>query len=75
MARQIYEIQVDSPTWREIERWIEERLQIRRSALEMTGLPMDETENARGAIEELHVLQNLAKPVAVLDSPLTEIDP
>ena len=69
-ARQGYEVEPDSATWREIEQWIEERLRIRRSALESTGLPIDETENARGAIEELNELRGLARPqvIAVPDA-------
>lgn len=52
----------NSSTWRAIESWIDERLQIRRSATECCGVPMDETENARGAIEELNELRQLGKP-------------
>ena len=69
-----YKIDRDSETWREIECWIKERLQIRRTTLEVTGLPVDETENARGAIEELHELENLVKPEVVLVSEHSEPD-
>ena len=69
-----YKIDKNSETWREIECWIEERLQVRRTTLEITGLPNDETENARGAIEELLELKNLVKPEVVLVSEHSEPD-
>lgn len=64
---QKHEVDTNSQTWRAIERWIEERLQLRRHTLQSCGLPMDETENARGAIEELSELRDLAKPRLVSD--------
>ncbi len=67
-----WQIDPESATWRAIEEWIEQRLNIRRSNLEMCSMPLDETENARGAIEELHELRHLAKPVTVLESPLLD---
>lgn len=48
-----YEVDRDSPTWKAVKAHVEERLQMRRKNLEMAGLPSDETENYRGAIEEL----------------------
>jgi len=69
-----YKLDPNSETWRAIAQWIEGRLEMRRGNLELTGLPNDETENNRGAIEELKELENLAKPAAVLESPLTELE-
>ena len=63
-------IDPDSLTWRAVEEWIEHRLYVRRSNLEMSGQDLAETENARGAIEELLELRHLANPVTVLESPL-----
>ena len=60
-ARQV-SVEPDSETWRAIQQWIEARLQLRRATLECMGLPVDETENARGAIEELQELERLATP-------------
>ena len=51
-----YVIDPKSETWLAIVAWAEERRSFRRSVLEGTGLPLDETENQRGAIEELTVL-------------------
>ena len=65
-----WQIDPESATWRAVEEWIDHRLQIRRSNLETCGTPDDETENARGAIEELLELRHLANPVTVLESPL-----
>ena len=49
-------IDTDSPTWRAVKAWAEERLAFRRQLLEATGTPIDETENHRGAVEELNSL-------------------
>ncbi len=57
-----YEIDQNSPTWRAINRFIEDRLVMRRGNLEACGHPRDETENDRGAIEELNELLRLAQP-------------
>ena len=65
-----FKIDANCETWLAVEEWIEHRLNIRRSNLEMCSMPLDETENARGAIEELHQLRHLANPVTVLESPL-----
>jgi len=74
MAGREHKIVADSETWLAIEDWIEERLQVRLSRLEFSGQPMDETENDRGAIEELRELKNLAVPKVVLESGHSEPD-
>jgi hypothetical protein len=51
-----------SPTWSAVARWAEQRIAQRRKENETPGLPPDETENARGAIEELKLLLKLAEP-------------
>ena len=55
-------IDADSPTWLSVKAWAEGRLQFRRSNLEATGTPIDETENQRGAIEELNGLLAMGTP-------------
>ena len=64
-----YAIDLSSETWLAIDQWIKQRLQIRCTNLEISGMELDETENNRGAIEELKELRALAKPRAVVDEP------
>ena len=73
-AGKSYDIDPNSETWREIEQWIEERLQVRRSNLESMGTEINETENCRGAIEELNELQQLARPHVVEEPSLAEAE-
>ena len=61
-----YIIDPHSDTWRAVAFWLEQRLQLHRSNLEMLGLPPDDTESARGAIGELKELKGLAEPRAAI---------
>lgn len=61
-------VEPTSETWKAVKEFIAERRQICQSHLEHAGLPVDETENARGAVEILHELEALAAPVS--DEPL-----
>jgi len=54
-----HQVDPNSETWRAVEEWIEMRNVIRQSTLECSGMPMDDTENARGAMEELKELRQL----------------
>ncbi len=74
MAEREHKVVPDSETWLAIEDWIEERLQTRLSRLEFSGQSIEETENDRGAIEELRELKNLVKPEVVLVSEHSEPD-
>lgn len=52
-----YKIDPNSHTWRAVEKLIEERLELRREVLETIGLSPEETEAARGAIQELQEIR------------------
>ena len=51
-----YLIDPKSETWLAIVEWADGRREMRRQVLEGLGLPLEETENQRGAIEELTLL-------------------
>lgn len=61
--------QVDkhSETWRAVREFAEQRLELNRSTVEVVGLPKDETEAARGAIQELKELLTLAEAAVSVD--------
>lgn len=52
-------IDINSPEWFAIKAHIEARLKVHNKQLKSRGLPMAETENARGAILELELLLDL----------------
>lgn len=59
-------IDVNSPTWKQVERYVDQQLRIHYKNLKQCGLPDDETENARGAIQELEtMLEVVRRPHAV----------
>jgi len=62
----VNEIDFNSETWRAVRDYVEDRLAVRRSALESIGLDSAETEAIRGAIEELKELQQLDNPASVM---------
>jgi hypothetical protein len=49
-----------SETWRAVTDFIEERLDLHRRTLETIGLPEQETDATRGAIQELKEILELA---------------
>ena len=57
-----YAIDPNSETWKAVQQFLEERLHIRWANLGQPGTPIDETENCRGAIEELTHLEQLGQP-------------
>ncbi len=59
-----YDIDPHSTTARAIRDWIKDRIKMRRYNLELSGLPIDDTENQRGAIDELKELRSLLEPQA-----------
>lgn len=61
-----YTIDPNSETWRSLNALFDERLTLHRTNLELPGLPTDDTENARGAIEELKYLKSLVQPQPVV---------
>lgn len=61
MSTPRYKVDPNSDTWRAIDDWIETRLAFRRANLETVGMPPDDTENCRGAIEELKELRESVK--------------
>lgn len=69
--------QVDphSETWRAVRKFVEERLELNRNKVEAIGFPPAETEAARGAIQELKELLELAKPpvVVAIDDDLNQM--
>lgn len=56
-----YVIDPNSETWKAVQQHIDERLQVRWRNLGQPSVPMDETENCRGAIEELTHLEQLGQ--------------
>lgn len=56
------QIDTADPTWREIKKWAEERLVIHRRVCETRGMPIEDTEGARCAIEEIKALLNFSQP-------------
>lgn len=67
------EIDPDSATWRAVREWAEGRLRMQRAQLEQRGLPADETEACRAAIEELEALLKLTQPSRLPPQlPMTE---
>lgn len=50
------DIDVMSPTWRAVAGWAEKQIEIQRGLCEKPGLPHDETERARGALQSLRGL-------------------
>jgi len=62
-----------SETWRALLEYAKQRLACRRGNLEATGYDLAETENQRGAIEELKLLIELGEPGAII-APTPELD-
>jgi len=56
-----HSIDVASDTWLAIRDWANGRLKMRRGNLEVVGLDMSDTENQRGAVEELKELLGLVE--------------
>ena len=48
--------EVQAPTWRVVNKWAGEQIELHRDALEASSLPEKETENLRGRIAELRAL-------------------
>lgn len=55
-----------SETWRAVKEHIRQRLELHRDIVDSIGLPPGETEAARGAIQELKELLDLARPPVAL---------
>lgn len=66
---QTFTIDPNSETWRAVEAHIKGRLFARRVNVEQANLPPDETENQRGAIEELVALRALVHPLKPVHEP------
>lgn len=69
------QVEKHSETWRAVEAHIEQRLSLHRDVVDTIGLPIEETEAARGAIQELKELRELAKPslVTAVDDDLNQL--
>lgn len=52
-------IDLDSPTWQTIRRFIDEERKVAVNSLSATGTPMDLTENLRGRLAMLEKLERL----------------
>lgn len=50
-----------SQTWRVIEAWARDRIETRTRTCTTPGTPLDQTEQARGAISDLELLLDLAR--------------
>ena len=68
-----FEIDPNSATWRAIEEWMKARLEMRREQLEQCGFPQDETENCRGAIEEINEFRRQLLKAAP-EAPVVDFD-
>lgn len=54
-----HRIDTDSLTWLAVKAWAESQLAVLRRLNDTPGLPMPETENARGSIRHLNLLLGL----------------
>lgn len=57
-----YELDINSSTWKAIAEWIDARVAMHQTNLAIFGTSMEETENIRGALEELRELRSQAEP-------------
>lgn len=63
-----------SETWRAVKAFIDNRLELHRGNIDSIGFAQSDTEAARGAIQELKELLELAKPpiVVAIDDELDQ---
>ncbi len=61
-ATKSYPIDATGKTWKSISAWCNDRMQEHRETLETPGLSERDSDQIRGAIDELKALQRLVEP-------------
>lgn len=66
------QIDKESPTWRAVKAWADERIKQHQRVLETVGLRAEEYDHARGAIRDLRQLQRLPEQATIFPATASE---